>query len=173
MKNNRKHGFSAIELIVVIAVLAILAGVVVPRVSNQMAHSRDERRLADVGRIRNAIDQFYADKGYLPPADQNPSYGGWDVSHDEGFIQVLSREGYLDEDAVDPVNDETYHYRYFVYEQGAYGCKGATRFYVLGVRNFESQSFAEKNSGFFECANRNWGSEFAFVTGGSGAARAE
>lgn len=168
MKITRNHGFSYIELIVVIAVLAILAGVLVPRVSNQMASSRDERRLEDVQLIRNAIEQFHADKGYYPPADQNTSYGGWDVSHDGSFIDTLHREGYLEEDVRDPINDETYHYRYFVYEQGAYGCKGTSKYFVLGVRNFESRVFADQNTGFFACANRNWGSEFAFVTGGVG-----
>jgi type II secretory pathway pseudopilin PulG len=173
MKHNRNQGFSIVELVVIVAVLAVLAGVLVPRVSNQMAFSRDERRLADMNRVRHAIDQFYADKGYYPPADQNTSYGGWDVSHDSTFIQALAKEGYLEQDARDPVNDETYHYRYFVYEKGSYGCKGTTRFYVLGIRNFENLSFAERNAGFFECANRNWGSEFAYVTGGGGGPRSE
>ena len=168
MQTTRNHGFSAVELIVILAVQALLAGVLVPRVSTQMAGSRDQRRLEDIQVVRNAIRQFHADKGYYPPADQNTSYGGWDVSHDGAFIETLVREGYLEENVADPVNDETYHYRYFVYDQGSYGCKGASKYFVLGIRNFESEIFAERNSGFFECANRNWGSEFAFVTGGGG-----
>ncbi|MCB9913604.1 MAG: hypothetical protein H6828_00480 [Planctomycetes bacterium] len=65
----------------------------------------------------------------------------------------------------DPLNDETYHYRYHVYPKGAHGCDGETSFYVIGIRNFESESFGAQNSGYFQCDGRNWGEEFAFVTG--------
>ena len=69
----------------------------------------------------------------------------------------------------DPIDDATYHYRYYVYNHGSYGCNSKDRFYVLGVRNFESSEFAKKNQGFFRCSGRNWGIEFAYVTGGGAA----
>jgi hypothetical protein len=79
---------------------------------------------------------------------------------------VLVEQGYLDEDAADPINDATFHYRYYVYAQGSYGCPGNGDFYVLGVRSFESAEFASANKGFFRCAGRDWSEEFAYVTGG-------
>ena len=167
MKNRpQSRGFSLIELVVVISILAILAGVLVPRVTSHMKSARDARRLADIKTIRNAIEQYYMDKGSYPVATPNSSYGGWDVSHDNNFITVLRNSGYLEEMPADPINDETYHYRYYVYAAGSYGCKGDTEFYVLGVRNFESTDFAKKNKGFFRCSSRDWSSEFAYVTGG-------
>ncbi len=172
MKNLSKRGFTLIELVVVISILAILAGVLVPRVSNHMMAARDARRLADIKTVRNAVEQYMMDKGSYPAANQNPSFGGWDVSHDDNFVQVLRDEGYLDEDATDPINDATYHYRYYVYNQGSYGCKGSSNYYVIGIRNFESSDFADKHKGFFKCQNRDWGKEFAYVTGG-GASFAE
>jgi prepilin-type N-terminal cleavage/methylation domain-containing protein len=161
-----KRAFTVVELIVVISIIAILSGVLVPRVTDHLKSARDARRLADVKQVRNAIEQFYMDKGRYPTADANPSYGGWDVSHDGNFIRELRDEGYLEEDAVDPINDTTFHYRFYVYEKGSYGCQGEGPFYVLGVRNFENTDFASRNKGFFRCSERNWGSEFAFVTGG-------
>lgn len=167
MKNSAPNrGFSLIELVVVVSILAILAGVLVPRVTNHMMSARDARRLADVKTIRNAVEQFYMDKGLYPAAKQNGSYGGWDVSHDGNFIPELRDKGYLEEMPTDPVNDSTYHYRYYVYNKGSYGCKGTTKFYVLGIRNFESSGFAAKNKGFFKCSSRDWAKEFAYVTGG-------
>jgi prepilin-type N-terminal cleavage/methylation domain-containing protein len=161
-----KRGFTLIELVVVISILAILSGVLVPRVTNHLKAARDARRLADIKAVRGAIEQYFADKGSYPPGNPNSSMSGWDVSSDGDFIRVLRDEGYLDEDAQDPINDGTYHYRYYVYPKGSYGCHGNTDFYVLGIRSFESPEFAAKNKGFFECANRNWNDEFAFVTGG-------
>ena len=155
-----------IELVVVVSILAILSGVLVPRVKDHMESARDARRLSDVKTIRNAIEQYYWDKGDYPEADTNSSYGGWDVSQDGSFISILHDEGYLEEEMADPINDSTYHYRYYVYSSGSYGCAGTTRFYVLGIRNFETTEFAARNKGFFKCASRDWNNEFAYVTGG-------
>lgn len=159
-------GFSIIELVVVISILAILSGVLVPRVKDHMQAVRDARRLSDLKTIRNAIEQYYWDKGEYPPANTNSSYGGWDVSQDGDFISALVDAGYLSEAPADPINDSTHHYRYYVYGNGSYGCLGSSKFYVLGIRNFETSEFAAKNKGFFRCASRDWNNEFAYVTGG-------
>jgi general secretion pathway protein G len=162
----RNSGFTLMELVIVIAILAILAGTLVPRISNRMASARDARRIADAHAIRNAIDQFYLDHGRWPKHEPNATYGGWDVSQDGLFIPELVEKGYLTEMPRDPVDDDTYHYRYFVFEAKSYGCKGETPFFVLGIKSFETSDVAEKNIGFFKCAERNWGDEFAYVTGG-------
>lgn len=163
---RNRGGFTLIELIVVISILAILAGALIPRVTNRMAHARDARRLADMRTIKNAIDQYYIDKGYFPDPRQNAVYGGWDVSQDGDFIPTLLSEGYLQSIPKDPINDDTYQYRYYVYDKGTGGCASASKFYVLGLRAFETADMALKNTGYFQCASRNWGSEFAYVTGG-------
>lgn len=163
---SRRAGFTLIELVVVISILAILAGALIPRVTNRMAQSRDARRLADLRAVKNAVDQFYIDKGYYPPARQNAAYGGWDVSQDGDFIPTLLSEGYLQSIPKDPINDETYQYRYYLYDKGTGGCRGDSKFYVLGLRAFETADMALKNTGYFQCASRNWGTEFAYVTGG-------
>lgn len=161
-----RTGFTLIELVVVISILAILAGALIPRVTNRMAQSRDARRLSDVQAIKAAVDQYYVDKGVYPAAQQNAAFGGWDVSHDNDFIPTLVSEGYLPAPAKDPLNDDTYHYRYFVYDKGTAGCKSDGKFYVLGIRAFETADMALKNTGYFQCSSRNWGTEFAYVTGG-------
>jgi len=163
---NSNRAFTLVELVVVISILAILSGVLVPRVTNHMRSARDARRLADIKIIRNAIEQYHMDKTEYPGANTNSAFGGWDVSHDGNFIQELVDTGYLEKTTLDPRNDSTYHYRYYVYPRGSYGCGGDGEFYVLGIRNFESSDFAAQNRGFFKCSGRNWGNEFAYVTGG-------
>jgi prepilin-type N-terminal cleavage/methylation domain-containing protein len=159
-------GFSLVEAVIVLSILAILAGALVPRVTNRMALSRDLRRLADMRTLQEAIDKYCADRGHPPAAQENPSYGEWDVSQDGDFIPELVASGYLRATPRDPLNDETYNYRYFAYEKGACGCTGGAAFWVLGIRTFETADVALKNHGGVQCANRNWGDEFAYVIGG-------
>ena len=163
---QRKRGFTLIELVVVVSILAVLSGVLVPRIRGHVEATRDAERLDDLKTIRNAIEQFLMDRGTLPGASGNSKYGGWDVSHDGDFIAELVDAGYLDAMPTDPVNDEIFHYRYYVYEPGAYDCKGGSKYYVLGIKAFENETFAAQNHGFFRCDGRDWSREFAFVTGG-------
>lgn len=164
--SNPRSGFSLTELAVVISVLAILVGALVPRVQARLSLRRDERRLMDVQTLVQAIERYRADVGELPYPDGTPAHGGWDVSHDGNFISALRRGGYLDQDVVDPLNDDAYHYRYFVYEAGTYGCPGSGPYYVIGIRNFETASVAAQRRGSFRCSERDWSEEFAYVTGG-------
>ncbi len=165
-KSVRRAGFTLIDFVIVLSVLAILAGAMIPRFTTRLAATRDARRLADVEAVRDAIERYYRDKGVYPAPKANAAAGGWDVSDDGDFIPELVERGYLSAVPKDPVNDDTYHYRYFVYAKGQYGCFGATSFFVLGIRNFETADFAARNKGSFKCSGRDWGNEFAYVTGG-------
>lgn len=171
MTHSRKSGFTLMELVVVVLILTVLGGALVPRVTGRMASARDARRISDCAVIRDAIEQYHLDKGAYPTPNNNGAYGGWDVSHDGNFIQVLVDEGYLRETPTDPINDETYHFRYYVYNNGSYGCVGDEQFYVLGIRNFETQDASDESPGYFECSSRNWANEFDYVTGGGASLR--
>ena len=161
----RRSAFTLLELVIVVSLISILAGALAPSLKRQARRSRDARRLKDIQAVAEAIDSFYAEHGRWPEASTRSS-GGWDVSHDGDFIPELRRAGYLLEDARDPINDDGAHYRYFVYPRGSYGCDGQATFYVLGIWNFESESFESQHQGYFACDGRDWGEEFDFVTGG-------
>jgi type II secretion system protein G len=166
-----ESGFTLIELLIVISIVAILAGALIPRITSRLALARDARRLSDIHSIRDAIDRYYQDKGTYPPAKASASAGGWDVSNDGDFIPELLERGYLTELPQDPINDDTYQYRYYLYAKGQYGCAGETPYYVLGIRNFETAECATRNKGFFKCSGRDWSTEFAYVTGGGASDR--
>ncbi len=162
-------GFTRIELFVVLLLLGLLAGVLAPRIDANLAEARDARRLRDVRRVQEAIEQFRADRGRYP--DAQGLRNGWDVSWDAHFLRELVDEGYLPEKVGDPVDDREHHYAYAVYRPGDYGCVGEEEFYVLGVRALETEEARARHPGFFRCRRRDWGREFDHVTGGGAALR--
>ena len=62
----RTAGFTMIELLVVMAVLAVLASLVVPRYMDKVDSARETVLRHDLMDLRNAIDQFYRDQSRYP-----------------------------------------------------------------------------------------------------------
>lgn len=75
MRGNR--GFTLIEVIVVAAIIAILAGILVPMIFNQIDEAKKTRALADCKTIASAVMLFRKDTGkwpYYMPGDCSFTY---------------------------------------------------------------------------------------------------
>lgn len=166
MIRPKQRGFTLVELVVVVSVIALLAGVLVPNSRRYLSEHRDARRLAHVERLSLAIERYHDDKGHYPTPVGSASFGGWEASTEGAFLAVLVEEGYLDGPLLDPINDGLHHYRYWVYQPGRYGCGGDEPFYVLGVQAFETERYARANQSRLGCPERVWGNEFAYAVGG-------
>lgn len=165
LRPRNAQAFSLLELVVAISILSILAAVAVPHLTQHLASARDARRLQDVKNVKQALDQYFLDHQSYPSVGTSGP-GGWDVSSDGDFIPELVRSGYLGSVPMDPLNDGSHAYYYYVYPKGSYGCASEAAFYVLAVKSFETADCAAKNAGWFQCSGRNWNDEFAYVTGG-------
>ena len=77
-----------IELLVVISLIVILATMGMGMYKSSVIHSREAVLHEDLFRMRDAIDQYYADKGQYPAA-----------------LDALVSEGYMRKIPVDPITN--------------------------------------------------------------------
>lgn len=66
---NREQGFTLIEVLLVVAIIAILAGIVILAINpnKQLGDTRNSQRQSDVNTILNAVYQYSVDnQGNLP-----------------------------------------------------------------------------------------------------------
>ena len=61
-------GFTLIELLIVLALIMILATMGMAQYKSSVTHSKEAVLSTDLFRMRDAIDQYYADKGKYPSA---------------------------------------------------------------------------------------------------------
>ncbi|WP_457420193.1 type II secretion system protein [Roseateles sp. P5_E7] len=69
-RRSARHGFTLIELIVVMAIVALLASIAAPRYFNSLQKSKETALLQSLTTMRDAIDQYAADKGRYPESLQ-------------------------------------------------------------------------------------------------------
>jgi len=63
---HRQRGFTLIELMVVISLLVILASMGLVQYRNSITRTKEATLKEDLFRMRDAIDQYYADKNQYP-----------------------------------------------------------------------------------------------------------
>jgi general secretion pathway protein G len=64
------RGFTLLELLVVIVIIGLLAGIVVPRYFDTVAKSKTKVARAQLDQLEKALEQYRLDVGALPSADQ-------------------------------------------------------------------------------------------------------
>ena len=79
--NSIERGFTLIELMVVMVILVVLAGIGLAQYRNSVIRAREAVLKEDLFRMRDAIDQFYADKMMYP--------GTLDALVSEGYLRKL------------------------------------------------------------------------------------
>jgi general secretion pathway protein G len=64
----RQAGFTLVELLIVISLISILAAMGLVQYRNSVVSTKEAVLQTDLFRMRDAIDQYYADKGKYPSA---------------------------------------------------------------------------------------------------------
>jgi general secretion pathway protein G len=82
---RQARGFTLIEILVVMLILVILAGVALARYANSVTRANEAVLKTDLFQMREALDQYYADKGKYPAS-----------------LETLVEDGYVRGIPVDP-----------------------------------------------------------------------
>ena len=90
MRKRRSGGFTLIELLVVVAIIGILAGIAVGQYGRSITRAKEAVLKENLFRTRNAINQYFADKGRYP----------FD-------LQALVDDKYLRAMPIDPITEST------------------------------------------------------------------
>lgn len=66
---RRAHGFTLLELLVVVTILGLLATIVAPRYFGQLAKSEINAARAQLDALEKALEQYRLDTGRYPPGE--------------------------------------------------------------------------------------------------------
>lgn len=91
---TQARGFTLVELLVVMAVVALLLSLAAPRFLGHIDHAREATLRHDLQVMRDAIDKFHGDKGRYP-----------------NTLQELAEARYIRAVPVDPITDTTTSWR--------------------------------------------------------------
>lgn len=111
MHSNK--GFTLIEMLIVIAVIAILAGVVLTGVSGFQASARDTRRIGDLRNSQNFLELYFTRCGHYPGGmsggicDSSSDPANWDA-----LLEMMQDpgNGFTSNFPHDPVPSRSYVY---------------------------------------------------------------
>jgi len=88
MTHGRRYGFSLIELMVVMAIIAVLVTIALPRYQASLDNAKVVALKSNLRALRQSIDHYQEDKARFP-----------------GSLQALVEERYLKALPIDPLTD--------------------------------------------------------------------
>lgn len=84
------NAFTLIEMLVVMAILATLLTITLPRYFKSVDHSKEQVLRTNLNTVRDSIDKYYSDKGHYPAS-----------------LEMLVVDEYIKAVPVDPITEST------------------------------------------------------------------
>ena len=158
----KKRGFTIVEIIVVLVILALLVVGAVPFLGRAQADARDDRRETDIAAITAALERYYQDNGEYPRGEGSSVINGsWSTTADNSWDQLSSKlvPKYINELPGDPSGEtgkgalsRGLAYDYYANSSKLYSSCGkeARQTYIL-LYNFEGRG--QKITDMGECVD--------------------
>jgi general secretion pathway protein G len=64
--DQRRRGFTLVELLLVLVILGVLAAIVIPKFSGRTQQAKMQAAITQISTFRTALDAFEVDNGYYP-----------------------------------------------------------------------------------------------------------
>lgn len=155
--NSNTQAFTLIELLIVVAIIAILAAIAVPNFLEAQTRSKVSRMKADMRSMATAVEAYYVDNNKYPwPAGEDgvtlPSSGGVEVFETKLPVELTSPVSYITSlprdifnSTIDPDESKLLHYgpRYYQfitegnttefdeYVEELFGSSGTIQYFML------------------------------------------
>lgn len=166
-----RSGFTIVELLIVIVVIAILAAITIVAYNGVQTRARDSARTSDVRAIQKALELYKAEHGRYParvaigsntPTGFTGRYGtsySYSVDTNKGWLKGLIDSDVVKSVPVDPINDNDHYYIYWASDSAGFGAC-TEPFYMLAVYGYESAANIPEDSRSLDCTGNgqsaNW-----------------
>lgn len=114
---RNQKGFTIVELLIVIIVIAILAAITIIAYNGIQQRGRDDARKADFRTLVNALESYHADKGAYPSCSTGVAFQtGTAAAETCGVANIAAQLAptYISKVPVDQLNVAPYTYYYAV-----------------------------------------------------------
>lgn len=147
-------GFTIVELLIVVVVIAILASISLVSYTNIQQRARDSQRKHDIQAIIGALELYHLDHGEYPDGSGSTTINsGWSTTADGSWAELATRlKPYLDILPSDPIstpganmmlnNVTGYNYAYFTNRSSGVSYCGSwqNQMYILVYRLESSET---------------------------------
>ncbi|BDU49570.1 prepilin-type N-terminal cleavage/methylation domain-containing protein [Haliovirga abyssi] len=90
MKRRMEKGFTLVELMIVVAIIAILAAVAIPQMGNQIRKAKDSAALGSIGAIRTTVSVMMTDNGGVAPSNFGEVFNGITAANAQEGVAIAS-----------------------------------------------------------------------------------
>ncbi len=154
-------GFTIVELLIVIVVIAILASISIVAYTGIQQRARDNARTKTVAELQKALELYRVDHDRYPPhigSSTNVPSGftgvfGTSYSHSVdtagNWLRHLVEADVISSAPIDPINDNSYYFTYWSSSASGYGAC-AEPFYVLAAY-YENSANVPSDSRALNC----------------------